>query len=74
MQQDEHGSLKHWVECWARAGRKLEEIRREELLATDTQHALKVLAGAFESALLHSRPEPSSGLVEQQRWFRLLRA
>ena len=73
MHQDDHGSLRQWVECWARAGRKLDELRREDLQTLDTQQALAALAGAFESALIHSRPEPSSGLVEQQRLFRLLR-
>ena len=50
----------------------MEELRREELRHTDTQQSLMSLAGAFESCRLHYQPLPTSGLVEQQRWFRRL--
>jgi hypothetical protein len=64
---------KKWVEAWRRAGVKLNELKREELRNIDTQQSLLNLADAFESCLLHHPPRASSGLVEQQRWFRKLR-
>ncbi len=50
----------------------MEELRREELPRTDTQKSLLSLASAFESCRLHYKPLPTSGLVEQQYWFRRL--
>ena len=48
----------------------MEQLRREELPHTDTQQSLLSLASAFESCRLHYKPLPTSGLVEQQYWFR----
>jgi len=72
MGQSETDQIRQWVACWQRAGARLEALRREELRRTDTQRALMSLAGAFESCRLHHKPPPTSGLVEQQRWFRRL--
>ena len=41
----------------------------QRLRNTDTQQALLNLAAAFESCRLHRKPAPTSGLIEQQRWF-----
>ena len=62
-----------WVAAWRRAGERLAELKREELRNIDTQHSLLNLADAFESCHLHHPPRTTSGLVEQQRWFRKLR-
>jgi hypothetical protein len=59
-----------WVACWGRAGTRMQSLRREQLRTIDTPQALLNLASAFESCRLHHRPAPSSGLIEQQRWFR----
>jgi hypothetical protein len=64
---------KQWVDTWRRAGKRLAELRRDELRAVDTQQALLTLADAFESCRLQHPPGPTSGLVEQQRLFRRLR-
>jgi hypothetical protein len=72
MNDPETDRIREWVACWKRAGATLEELRRTELRNTDTQQALMDLAGAFESCRLHHEPAPTSGLVEQQRWFRRL--
>ena len=58
-----------WLEAWKRAGSALEEVRRNELRNLDGQQALALLAGIAD---YHREPRlarPSSGLVEQQRWF-----
>jgi len=61
--------LRQWVACWRRAGARMEELRREELRQVDTMQSLLSLADAFESCRLHYQPLPTSGLIEQQRWF-----
>jgi hypothetical protein len=55
-----------WIRAWRSASEKLERIRRQELRAVDTYRALEQLSGA-PGPVLPARP--SSGLVEQQRWF-----
>ena len=72
MNDQEREQLRRWVACWKRAGERMEELRREELPRTDTQQSLLSLASAFESCRLHYKPLPTSGLVEQQYWFRRL--
>jgi hypothetical protein len=62
-----------WVESWQRAGKRLSELRKAGLRAISTEQALIHLAGAFESCRLHRQPAPTSGLVQQQRWFSKLR-
>lgn len=56
---------KRWVETWRRAGEALERIRRQELKTLDQYHAISLLCGPGTPPL-----RPSSGLIEQQRWFR----
>jgi hypothetical protein len=72
MNDQERERLRHWAACWKKAGARLEELRREELPRTDTQKSLQSLASAFESCQLHHKPSSTSGLVEQQYWFRRL--
>ncbi len=62
-----------WVEGWKRAGRRLRELKKSDLMMVSTEQALWNLAGAFESCRRHFTPRPDSGLVEQQRWFQRLR-
>ncbi|MFZ1935166.1 MAG: hypothetical protein WBL72_16830 [Thermoguttaceae bacterium] len=72
MNDQEREQLRRWVAAWKRAGERMDELRREELPHTDTQQSLLSLASAFESCRLHYTPLPTSGLVEQQYWFRRL--
>jgi hypothetical protein len=62
-----------WVAGWKRAGLRLRRLKEAELQAVSTAQALRNLASAFESCRRHFPPRPSSGLVEQQRWFQKLR-
>ena len=58
-----------WLQAWNRAGAALERVRRDELRTLDGAKALALLTGP---ANYHQEPRlarPSSGLVEQQRWF-----
>ena len=60
-----------WVQTWQKAGEVLGELRRREIRHVDTARAILQLEDAFHSALRERPPEPTSGLVEQQRWFAL---
>jgi hypothetical protein len=73
MPNDSNDDIKRWVETWKKAGPELDAIRRRELREIDTKTALESMSDAFESARLHFPPEPTSGLVEQQAWFKKLR-
>ena len=65
--------MREWVATWQRAGQEMEEIRRREIVATNTQEAVQQLFGS-EDAFRGLPPRTSSGLVEQQAWFAKLRA
>ena len=65
--------MKQWVETWQRAGIELERIRQAELPLVSTSQSLLALAEAYESCRLHFAPQPYSGLVEQQAWFKKYR-
>lgn len=60
---------KQWVETWRRAGEALEALRQKELRETDTYRAVALLCRPADYTRPPFAPEPTSGLVEQQRWF-----
>jgi hypothetical protein len=70
---DDREKMRLWVETWKRAGPELEAIRREEIEKADNLDDLAVLEGAFNHALESVAPEPTSGMVEMQKWFAKMR-
>jgi hypothetical protein len=58
-----------WVEAWRRAGPALERLRREELRRLDSRATIALLCGPADYRIAPRAPKPTSGLVEQQRWF-----
>lgn len=60
---------KRWVETWRLAGEDLERIRRKELREIDAYRAIELLCGPADYTVPPRAPKPTSGLVEQQRWF-----
>ena len=60
---------RRWVETWRLAGADLERLRRKELRELDTYSTIVLLCGHADYTLPPRAPRPSSGLVEQQRWF-----
>jgi len=60
---------KRWVRTWVEAAPELEAIRRRELRELDTLRTLKLLCGPANYRVPPRAPKPTSGLVEQQRWF-----
>jgi hypothetical protein len=60
---------RRWVQAWKEAGPELERIRREELRQLDGQAAIAALCGPADYTVPPRAPKPTSGLIEQQRWF-----
>ena len=61
---------RRWVEAWRQAGQDMERLRREELRRLDGQLAIALLCGPADYRLPPRAPRPTSGLIEQQRWFK----
>ena len=66
---DEIALARRWVKVWQQAGPRLERVRREELRRLDPQRAIALLCGEADYTVPPRAPRPTSGLVEQQRWF-----
>jgi hypothetical protein len=58
------------IDAWKTAGPELERIRREELRSVDVQKAISLLCGPADYTVPPRAPKPTSGLIEQQRWFK----
>ena len=66
--------LKRWAETWERAGRELDAIRRRDLQSMTDDDARRAIADLFSMTMPPCLPlRTTSGLVEQQRLFALLR-
>jgi hypothetical protein len=48
----------------------MERLRREELRRLDAQRAIALLCGPADYRVPPRAPRPTSGLVEQQQWFK----
>jgi hypothetical protein len=66
-EQIAHGKL--WVQAWKEAGAAMEQLRRDELRQLDGRRAIALLCGPADYRVPPRAPKPTSGLVEQQRWF-----
>ena len=64
--------LKKVVSAWEIASPVLEEDRRKRIREASTVEAIQQLTDAFESVRRKLGPRESSGLVEQQKYFKLL--
>ncbi len=64
---------RRWVQTWREAGPELERIRRDELRRLDARQAIALLCGPADYTRPPRAPKPTSGLVEQQRWFHMSR-
>ena len=60
---------RRWVQAWKEAGEAMEQLRRDELRRLDAQRAIGLLCGPADYRVAPRAPKPTSGLVEQQRWF-----
>lgn len=69
MTATEQANARRWGQAWKEAGPLLEQIRADEIRATDTRKSIAAFDGLFEAAVRDFPPGNTSGLVEQQRWF-----
>ena len=60
---------KRWVQAWKEAGEFMERLRRDELRRLDSYRTIALLCGPADYRVAPRAPKPTSGLVEQQRWF-----
>ena len=70
MTVEERMLAKCWVDTWKAAGPLLEQVREDEIRDSVTADGFHVFDGFVKAALISHPPEPWSGLVEQQRWFK----
>jgi len=57
--------------AWRRVNELEGRLAGRDLPAIDTARSLAYLRPAFAHAQRNCVPEPTSGLIDQQRWFRL---
>ena len=69
MTEQEKAQTRAWIKNWQELGPILEEVRAEEIRATDTVSAMEVLDGMFTHAVETVPVRESSGLIEQQAIF-----
>ena len=62
-------TVRRRVAAWKPAGPALEAMRRRELKELDVRKAIALLTGPADYRAEPRKARPSSGLVEQQRWF-----
>ena len=68
----QRAGIQRSVEAWKRAAPVLESVRRADIRAAKTISSIAAFRGtALAKAKTHP-PALTSGLVEQQRWFRRL--
>jgi hypothetical protein len=61
---------RRWVQAWRGAGEAMERLRREELRNLDGYRAIALLCGPADYTVPPRAPRSTSGLIEQQYWFR----
>jgi hypothetical protein len=64
---------KRWVQTWKNASEAMEALRRKELRELDSYKTIALLCGPADYTREPFAPKPTSGLVEQQRYFSKLR-
>jgi hypothetical protein len=69
MTDEERRLGKLYVEAWKRAGAVMQQLRDADIRAADTARAMAVFKGAALAGIVRNPPKPTSGLIEQQRWF-----
>ena len=73
MTEAERADIKRWVDTSARAEPELQKVRDADIRAADTASMIECTGSLFRNAVKDFPPKPTSGLIEQQRWFMKLR-
>jgi hypothetical protein len=70
MSEEEKAQTRAWIKNWQELGPILEEMKRDSLKRVNTADAIEAFDLAYKSARLHGARRETSGLIEQQRWFK----
>lgn len=74
MNSQDADLIKARVRQWNAAMPVLQDVRDKDIQLADTARAMKCFSGAVLAALPKHPPQPWSGLVEQQRFFRKMQS
>ena len=69
MTDAERELTRRWIDTWAAAAPELQKVRDADIRAADTASMIECTAAMFRDAVRNFPPKPTSGLIEQQRWF-----
>ena len=69
MTEAERELTKRWVDTWAKAAPELQKVRDADIRAAATASMIECCNSLFRDAVKNFPPKPTSGLLEQQRWF-----
>lgn len=69
MTDTERKQTKRWIDAWATAAPVLQQVRDADIRAADTTSMIVCTEALFRDAVKNFPPKPTSGLIEQQRWF-----
>jgi hypothetical protein len=72
MTSSQRANIQRSVDAWRRAAPVLESVRRADIRSADTVSSIAAFRGAALVKAKTHPPAATSGLVEQQRWFRRL--
>jgi hypothetical protein len=73
MTASEKEAIRAYVSRWENATPLLQQVRDADIRAADTAQSMRIFSGSATWAVTHRPAGPTSGLVEQQRWFMKLR-
>ena len=69
MTELEKAQTRAWFKNWEKLGPRLEELRHKELREEKTVTSLAPFDALFRTSIRDCPPEPTSGLIEQQKLF-----
>lgn len=69
MTDAERELAKHRVQAWVTAAPLLQKVRDADIRAAKTGQMINCCNSVFRQTVKDRPPKPTSGLVEQQRWF-----
>ena len=72
MTELQWAEIRRSVEAWKRAAPVLESVRREDIRSAQTVSSIAAFRGTALARVKAHPPGMTSGLVEQQQWFRRL--
>jgi hypothetical protein len=73
VSNEESVQARRWMAAWKTAGPILERLRREDIRNLDTYEAISNLTGPIDFTREPYCAQPTSGLIQQQEWFKKFR-